>query len=124
MIYHSKNNMDYIHIEGLKVEGKHGVGEMERKVEQEFEISVKMGVDTKVAATSDKLADALDYAPVKDNIVNVIQGKSFYLIEKLADTIATEILKDKRITKVELTIRKTAVWDNGVPGISITRTNK
>ena len=115
--------MDYIFIENLKVQGKHGVMDVERKVEQEFEVWVKMGVDTKVAAKSDNLADALNYAPVKDTIVSIIQTNSFYLIERLADTIATEILKDKRIASIELTVRKTAVWDNGVPGITITRSN-
>jgi dihydroneopterin aldolase len=113
--------MDYIFIEGLKVAGKHGVTDTERKVEQEFQIDVRMEVDTKKAAQSDKLADALDYAPVKEKLIEIIQTNSFYLIERLADTIASEILKDKRITKVELTIRKTAVWDNGVPGVTIAR---
>ena len=116
--------MDYIFIEKLKVQGKHGVGEAERKVEQEFEVAVKMGVNTKVAAKSDNLADALNYAPIKEKIIKLIQGKSVYLIERLADTITTEILQDKRIATIELTIRKTAVWDNGVPGITITRANK
>lgn len=115
--------MDYIFIEGLKVAGKHGVMEHERKVEQEFEISLKMGVDTAAAAQSDKLKDALDYAPVRDTIVHIIQTNSFYLIERLADTLCAEILKDKRIRTIELTIRKTAVWDNGVPGITIVRSN-
>jgi dihydroneopterin aldolase len=76
--------MDYIFIEGLKVHGKHGVMDVERKVEQEFEVSARMDVDTKTAAKSDKLGDALDYAPIKDQIVNIIQNNSFYLIEKLA----------------------------------------
>src|SRR5436305_1213362 len=121
MIYHSEITMDYIFIEGLKVNGKHGVMEHERKVEQEFEISAKIEVDTAKAAQSDDLADALDYAPIKEKITEIIQTNSFYLIERLADTLCAEILKDKRITKVELTIRKTAVWDNGVPGITIVR---
>ena len=82
-----------------------------------------MEVDTKVAAKSDNLEHALDYAPVKNKIVEIIQNNSFYLIERLADTIASEILKDKRISKVELIIRKTAVWDNSVPGITIYRSN-
>ena len=114
---------DSIFIEGLKVQGKHGVMEQERKVEQEFVIDVRMEVDTKKAAVSDDLADALNYAPVKEKIVGIIQNNSFYLIERLADTLCAEILKDKRITKVQLTIRKTAVWDNGVPGITVTRIN-
>jgi len=114
---------DCIFIEGLRVAGKHGVGEAERKVEQEFEIWARMEVDTTRAALSDKLEDALDYAPVKEKIIEVIQGKSFYLIEKLADTLCAQILKDKRIRTVELTIKKIAIWTNGVPGVTITRTN-
>lgn len=115
--------MDYIFIEGLKVNGKHGVMAHERVVEQEFQIDVKMEVDTTAAAQSDNLPDALDYSPVKEKIIEVIQTNSFYLIEKLAETIVVEILNDTRIGEVELTIRKTAVWDNGVPGITITRAN-
>lgn len=115
--------MDYIFIENLKVQGRHGVMDVERKVEQEFEVSVKMGVDTKAAAASDNLADALNYAPVKDIIIRIIQNNSFYLIERLADTLTSEVLKDKRIVTIELSIRKTAVWDNGTPGITISRTN-
>ncbi len=118
-----ENNTDYIFIEGLKVAGKHGVMAHERVVEQEFQIDVRMEVDTKKAAQSDNLADALDYAPVKEKIIEIIKTNSFYLIEKLADTLCSEILKDKRIIKVELTIRKTAVWGNGVPGVTVTRVN-
>lgn len=116
--------MDYIFIEGFKVSGKHGVMERERRVEQEFEIGVTMACDTAKAGQSDDLADALDYAPVRDTIVRVVQGNSFYLIEKLGETICKEILADTRIRSVELTIRKPEVWDNGVPGLRMTRVNK
>ncbi len=103
--------------------GKHGVGEAERKVEQEFEIWAKMEVDTAQAAQSDELEDALDYAPIKEQIVETIQGRSFYLIERLADTLCQEILKDKRIRTIELTVKKVAIWTNGVPGVTVVRSN-
>lgn len=115
--------MDYVYIENLRVHGKHGVMERERHVEQEFEISAVMECDTAQAAGSDNLADALDYAPVREKIVNIVQGNSFYLIERLGETICQEILKDARIRSVELTIRKPEVWDNGTPGLRMTRTN-
>lgn len=115
--------MDYIFIENLKIAGRHGVMEHERHVEQEFEISATMECDTAQAAGSDDLADALDYAPVREKIVKIVQGNSFYLIEKLGETICQEILKDARIRSVELTIRKPEVWDNGTPGLRMTRIN-
>jgi len=116
--------MDYVFIEGLKINGKHGVMPQERKVEQEFEFDIKMEFDTARAAQNDKLTDALDYAPVRDRVVQIVEGNSFYLIEKLGETICQVILEDKRVKKVELKIKKTAVWDNGVPGIFLARQNK
>ena len=115
--------MDYIHVDKLIVRGKHGVMPRERVVEQEFEISLKLGVDdTSVAAKSEKLADAVDYGSIKDSVSSIVESNSFYLIETLAHAIAGEVLKDKRIQTLELTIRKPEVWDNGIPGVTILRT--
>ncbi len=114
--------MDSIHIDKLVVRGKHGVGAQERAVEQEFELALRLGVgDTSVAAQSQQLSDAVDYQPIKMMIMSVIEGKSFFLIEALAETIAQNILKDKRIRTVELTIKKPEVWESGVPGLTIVR---
>ncbi|MCL4405062.1 dihydroneopterin aldolase [Patescibacteria group bacterium] len=115
--------MDYIHITGLFFRGKHGIGEAERKVEQEFSIEVKLGFDTTKAAASDKLADTIDYSAVRNEIRDVIEGPSRYLVETLAEDIARRILSDKRIKSAEVTIKKTAVWDNGAPGVTILRNN-
>jgi dihydroneopterin aldolase len=116
--------MDYIHVEGLIVRGTHGVHPRERAVGQEFTISLRLGVDTRVAATSDRLIDAVDYQPVCDEVVSIVQENTYYLIEKLAEHIATAILKDPRIALVEVTIRKPEVWDNGMPGVTITRSKR
>ncbi len=113
--------MDYVHIDNLFFKGKHGAYAAERKVEQEFEISVKLGVDAPDAGKTDKLKDAVDYQEVKNAIQEVIKGSSRYLIETLAEDIASQILTYPRVKTAEVTIRKTAVWDNGVPGVTIMR---
>ncbi|HEY4517742.1 MAG TPA: dihydroneopterin aldolase [Candidatus Paceibacterota bacterium] len=115
--------MDHIHIDKLFFRGKHGVGAAERKVEQEFEVSVRLSLDTAQAGRSDKLVDTVDYQKAKDIVGEVIQGSSRYLIEALAEDIATRLLKEERIKSAEITIRKVAVWDNGVPGVTIVRSN-
>jgi dihydroneopterin aldolase len=116
--------VDYIHINNLKIRGKHGVYEEERKVEQEFELTLKLGVgDTSGAAKSCELKDAVDYVPIKHEIEKIIKEKSFYLIETLADTIARQVMEDTRIKTLELTINKPEVWDHGVPGLTIFRSN-
>lgn len=116
--------MDYIHLNNLKIRGKHGVYEEERKVEQEFELHLKLGVgDTSGAAKSHNLKDAVDYVPIKHEIEKIIAGKSYFLIETLAELIAEKVLEDKRIQTLELTINKPEVWDHAVPGLTISRSN-
>jgi len=114
--------MDYIHIDNLKVRGKHGVSARERSAEQEFEISLRLGVgSTLMAAHSGKLGDAVDYQPIKEMIERTIGERSFYLIETLAEVLAADILADERIQTLELTIHKPEVWKSGVPGLTIAR---
>lgn len=116
--------MDYLHIDNLLFRAKHGVSAKERRVEQEFAVSIKLGVDAKKAGKTDKLKDTIDYREVKNIIQEVIEGSSRYLVEKLSEEIAEKILKDRRIKTLELTIKKPEVWDNGVPGVTILRSNK
>jgi FolB domain-containing protein len=113
--------MDYIHIDKLVFRGKHGYFAKERRVEQEFALSVKLGVDIAKAGQSDNLADTINYIEVRNTIQSVIEGGSKFLIETLAEEIAQKVLEDKRIQTVELTIQKPEVWHNGVPGVTIVR---
>lgn len=112
---------DSIFIEGLRLLGKHGVHEHERKNEQEFLIDIRAEFDTRDAAASDDLKDTLDYSQFARTAADVVSGNSFYLLERLAATIAERLLEDGRIATVSITIRKLAALQNGVPGITITR---
>ncbi len=113
--------MDHIRITDLFFRGKHGVGDAERNVEQEFLVEADLSFDTAKAGSSDELGDTLDYSEVRNKIREVIEGPSRYLIEALAEDIAKKILEDKRIRSTEITVKKTAVWKNGVPSVTITR---
>ena len=115
--------MDHICITNLLFRGKHGLDDVERRVEQEFLIEADLEFDAAKAGASDKLADTVDYAVIRDKVKQVIEGKSRYLIESLAEDIARKILEDKRIKSVEIIVKKTAVWDNGIPCVTIVRKN-
>jgi 7,8-dihydroneopterin aldolase/epimerase/oxygenase len=52
--------MDIVFLNGLSVQGKHGVMERERHVEQEFIVDMEARTDTHAAAASDDLKDTLD----------------------------------------------------------------
>jgi dihydroneopterin aldolase len=118
-----ENSLDYVFIEDLKVKGRQGVGSKERQVEHFFNLWLKMWFNARPAGASDNLRDALDYRSVRQMIIDLMQNESFHLIEKLGEVICMNILNDKRITKVELVIKKTDLLTDCVPGICITREN-
>jgi dihydroneopterin aldolase len=116
--------MDYIHIDGLRIAGKHGHYVRERRGTQDFEVSIKVAVDVAKAGKSDKLRDSINYADLKAIIEGVFAAAPRYLLEKLAEDITKQVLKDKRAKEVTITIKKLAIWKNGVPGVTIVRKQK
>ena len=113
--------MSKIFIEKLILKGKHGVSERERATEQEFHVDISAEVDTELSAKTDDISDTVNYKDFAEIAKRVIYGRSHHLIETLAQRIADGILADKRVEKVSVTIRKTKVLPNGVPGVTIIR---
>jgi dihydroneopterin aldolase len=113
--------MDYVTIDSLRIIGKHGHFEHERRVEQEFVVSLKVGFDTKPAGVSDELGDTIDFDVMKTIVEEIFARQSRYLVEALAHEIAERILADTPAHEATVSIQKTAVWPNGVPGVLITR---
>jgi len=117
------NGVDKVFIEDLRLSGKHGVAEHERTTTvQEFVLDIAAELDMGSAAKSDDIADTMDYMHFCEIARDVISNNSFYLIERVAETIADRIFENERITSVSISIRKPNLLDNGVPGIAITRT--
>jgi dihydroneopterin aldolase len=113
--------MDTIHIDTLMYSGTHGVHPQEHHTPQRFSVSVSIDTLTKKAALTDDAQDVIDYQPIRDIIKAIIEGPHMHLIEKLADTIACAILSDIRIHGCTVTIKKLDIFDNGIPGITLRR---
>jgi dihydroneopterin aldolase len=113
--------MDFLHIDDLLVSATHGHYEPEWSREQRFLISLRIGFDSHTAGSSDALADTIDYDALKKIVQEVLANDRRYLIEKLASDIAERILAEQRALEATVTIKKLDVWENGVPGVTITR---
>ncbi len=113
--------MDYLTIDSLVVSGAHGYYEQERQREQEFELSLRVGTHVRRAGQSDALVDTIDYDVLKRIVRETFARESRFLIESLAETIAERILRDTPALEVTVSIKKKAVWESGVPGVTITR---
>ena len=111
--------MSVIYIKDLVIEAKHGVHKHERENPQRFIINLEVTVDTAQAAISDDLADTLNYSKLRQTIIDTTQNNSFNLLERLTQTIADQILTDKRIQKLVLTIDKPDAFKTGRPGIRL-----
>ncbi|MBP3088566.1 dihydroneopterin aldolase [Corynebacterium sp. sy017] len=99
--------MDRIELRGLQAQGFHGVFEHEKREGQTFVVDVVCWVDLARAAHSDDLADTINYARIASIAHEVITGQAYDLIEKVAGTIADNLMGEFLILdKVEVSVHK------------------
>jgi dihydropteroate synthase/dihydroneopterin aldolase len=96
---------DKILLEGIRGVGHHGVFEHERREGQEFIVDLVVHLPSRVAATSDLLADTVDYGVISQRVHELIIGDPVDLIETLAERIASAVL-GLGVASVEVTVHK------------------
>ena len=72
----------------------HGVAIDEQSLGGKFEVDVDIESDLSAAIESDSLKRTVDYEAVYTLIQKVITAKKYYLLEALANTIATGVLQE------------------------------
>ena len=97
---------DRLAIRGLRARGNHGVFEHERRDGQEFIVDAVLELDTRWAAASDELSDAVDYGVLAQQLTDVVTGEPVALIEALAQLLADVCLADPRVAAAEITVHK------------------
>lgn len=99
--------MDRIVIKDLLVPGIVGINPEERDAEQDILVNVTLWVDTRPAAASDRIEDAVNYRSVaKAMIAHLREGRP-RLVERLAEELAGVCLAaDSRIAEVEVSVEK------------------
>jgi 7,8-dihydroneopterin aldolase/epimerase/oxygenase len=116
---------DRIVLAGMAFDARHGVNDSEKSQAQRFEVDVELRLGTRRAGASDELARTVDYRLVYGAVKRVLEGPSVDLIERLAETIARDVLAaDERIRKVVVRVRKPDVQLGGpldYAGVEIVR---
>ncbi|MGZ8805153.1 MAG: dihydroneopterin aldolase [Microbacterium sp.] len=97
---------DEITLTGLRVFGRHGVYEDERRDGQHFIVDATLSVDTSAAAASDDVADTVHYGEAADRIAAIVGGEPVDLIETLAQRIADALLGYTGVHRVAVTVHK------------------
>ncbi|MDY0907896.1 dihydroneopterin aldolase [Microbacterium sp. CFBP9034] len=97
---------DEITLTGLRVFGRHGVYDDERRVGQDFVVDVVLHVDTRAAAASDDVADTVHYGEMAEQIAAIVAGEPVNLLETLAARIAEHLLGFGLVDRVRVTVHK------------------
>lgn len=92
-------SVDIIRIAGIKSFGYHGALPEEKRLGQRFVVSVDLEMDTRPAAAKDSLKLTVNYAEVIRLVETQLSGKPVYLIETLAQQIATCLLETFGVVK-------------------------
>jgi dihydroneopterin aldolase len=97
---------DRITLRGLRVRGRHGVYEHERRDGQEFVVDVTAWLDLDRAAASDDVAETLHYGELAERVAEIVGGAPCDLIETVAARVADDAMADERLHAAEVTIHK------------------
>ncbi len=97
---------DRILIRDLLVRGIIGVNDWEREKEQDILINLTVFCDTRAAAASDDVADALNYRTLTKAVIEHVQGSSHFLVEALAAAIARLAVVDHGADRVIVRVEK------------------
>ncbi|GLY68572.1 dihydroneopterin aldolase [Amycolatopsis taiwanensis] len=97
---------DRITLTGLRVFGRHGVFDHEKRDGQEFVVDLTVWLDLAPAAATDDLARTVNYGELAELAVAIVGGEPHDLIESVAGRIADEVLLDPRLSAAEVTVHK------------------
>ena len=98
--------MDKLFIHDLEAEAKIGVYDWEREILQKLLVDIEMLVDTRLAAETDSILDALDYAEVAEKLLTHMRNSQYFLIEALAEDLAKLVINEFKVSWVRIRLRK------------------
>lgn len=112
--------MDVMYISNLILTVRIGHSAEERRNPQRVRADLRVITDFAGILKTGALADGVNYAALRRTAFAIAE-KEFVFLEALADAIAREVLKERKIRRLRVTLRKIDVWDNGMPGVSVER---
>ena len=97
---------DWIHLREVKVRCVLGVYPEERVRERDVLMNLSLECDTRAAAKSDRLEDALNYELIEADAISIAEQGRFQLIETLAERVAEACLRYPKVSRVRVVVDK------------------
>ena len=97
---------DRIYVEDIRVKGKIGIFDWEKKIKQEISLSYEIDHDNLSASKEDKIEATTDYKTITKKIISFIEENKFELVETFAEKIAEMVIKDFDVNWIKLRVSK------------------
>ncbi len=102
----SGGNGDRIELRGLRLSAFCGVLPEEKARRQPFEVDLDVHADLSAPASSDDLADTVDYGSLTTSVAAVAADERFDLMERFAGRIAEVVLAIDGVDAATVVVRK------------------
>ena len=100
------NGGDRIELRGLRVRGRHGVFEHERRDGQDFAVDAVLELDLRAAAATGDLTRTVHYGELARALADDVRGEPVDLLETLAERLLRTCLADPRVEAAEVVVHK------------------
>jgi len=98
--------MDKVFIRGLEIQTHIGVNAWEHHIRRPLILDLDLGTDTREAAASDHIRDALDYHAVCSTLLELVNEQQFQLLETFAETAARKLFELFPLQSLRLMVSK------------------
>ncbi len=100
--------MNYLRIEGLRIETRIGVHAWEKKINQVLLIDIEIPIDIpkNSSPSQDVLENTVDYDALCQHVTELVTSNSFNLIETVAQQVLTSIQATFKVQALTLRVSK------------------
>jgi FolB domain-containing protein len=99
-------SLDKIHITDLRLSCIIGLNDWERAQKQDVLINITLFADLARACLTDRIEDSVDYKEIKKQVIAAVENSSFFLIERMAESIAQVCLSHASVKAVRVKVDK------------------
>lgn len=97
---------DQIHIRDLSLRTIIGVNDDERVNRQDVLVNITLHADVSEAGRTDDLEQTVNYREIAKRVIALVEQSRFFLVERMAEEIASTCLEDSRVQMVDVTVEK------------------
>ena len=97
---------DHVLINNLRLRCIIGINPEERVNRQDVVINIAVTADNRPAAASDSIEHAVNYRSISKDVIDLVEGSEFLLVERMAEEIARTALKDAKAEAATVEVLK------------------